>query len=151
MLIGDSSRTQTKSGEPMKTRTMALASTLALCALAAEATDIGVSVSINQPGAYGRIDIGNAPPPVVIYPQPVVITQPAVVVRHQPVYMKVPRGHEKNWRKHCHRYDACGVPVYFVKYDEPRRHGDRDRKHHHRHDHDHDHDHGHRHGHKHPD
>lgn len=135
----------------MKTRTMILAASLALCAFAANATDVGVSVSVNQPGVYGRIDIGNAPPPMVIYPQPVVITQPAVVVHQRPIYMRVPPGHEKNWGKHCHRYDACGVPVYFVKYDDS--HGHRDHHHRkHRHDHDddrdHDHDHGHGHGHK---
>ncbi len=139
----------------MKTRTMALATTLALCAFAAKATDVGVSVSVNQPGVYGRIDIGNAPPPMVIYPQPMVISRPAVVVQQRPVYMRVPPGHEKNWGKHCHRYDACGVPVYFVKYDD--RHDHRDHKHRHDRDHDHDHHHdhdrghGHGHGHKHRD
>jgi hypothetical protein len=29
--------------------------------------------------------------------------------------MHVPPGHARNWRKHCSRYQACGVPVYFVK------------------------------------
>jgi hypothetical protein len=33
----------------------------------------------------------------------------------QPVYLWVPPGHQKNWRKHCYRYNACGVPVYFVQ------------------------------------
>ena len=46
---------------------------LAASALPALAADVGVSVSVGQPGFYGRIDIGNAPPPVLIYPQPVVI------------------------------------------------------------------------------
>jgi hypothetical protein len=40
-----------------------------------------------------------------------------VVMQPEPVYMWVPPGHRKNWRKHCARYDACGVPVYFVKED----------------------------------
>ena len=27
----------------------------------------------------------------------------------------VPPGHARNWRKHCHKYDACGRPAYFVQ------------------------------------
>ena len=83
---------------------------------AAQATDVGVSVTVSQPGVYGRIDIGHTPPPV-IYPQPIIIARPVHVVP-QPVYMHVPPGHAKNWRKHCHKYDACGTPVYFVKVDD---------------------------------
>ena len=37
------------------------------------------------------------------------------IVVYQPVYLRVPPGHEKNWRKHCQRYNACGRPVYFVQ------------------------------------
>jgi len=89
---------------------------LALVGLAAPAfaqTSVGVSVGINQPGVYGRIDIGNMPPPPVILPQPVIIT-PAPVHR-APAYLYVPPGHQKNWAKHCGRYNACGQPVYFVQ------------------------------------
>ncbi len=88
----------------------------------AAATDVGVSVQISQPGVYGRIDIGRFPQPQVVVAQPVIITRPVVVVQQalpppppQPVYMWVPPGHQKNWRKHCSRYGACGVPVYFVQ------------------------------------
>jgi len=54
-----------------------------------------------------------------------------VVMQPEPVYMWVPPGHRKNWRKHCGQYHACGVPVYFVQdqwYDQNvRKHGhDRD-------------------------
>jgi hypothetical protein len=92
-----------------------------LAATPAIAADVGVSVSVGQPGFYGRIDIGNAPPPVLIYPQPVVI-QPVRVVQPvavpvQPIYLHVPPGHAKKWGKHCHKYDACSRPVYFVKDD----------------------------------
>jgi len=31
------------------------------------------------------------------------------------MYLHVPRGHAKNWRKHCRQYGACGTPVYFVQ------------------------------------
>lgn len=72
------------------------------------------------PGVYGRINIGNTPPPL-LYPQPVVVYQPAMALPRSPIYLYVPPGHAKNWRKHCARYNACQQPVYFVK--EPPRRG----------------------------
>lgn len=92
---------------------------LALLAAPAFATDVGVSVSVSQPGVYGRIDIGKFPQPQVVVAEPVIIARPRVVVAQpvQPVYMWVPPGHQKNWGKHCHRYGACGTPVYFVQED----------------------------------
>jgi hypothetical protein len=80
----------------------------------AHATDVGVSIQVGQPGFYGRIDIGNTPPPVVVA-QPVWVQRRPVNVA--PVYMRIPPGHQKHWAKHCARYDACGVPVYFVRED----------------------------------
>ena len=81
------------------------------------AADVGVSVSVNQPGFFGRIDINQPPPPAaLILPQPVLIAPPPVqVVRPAPVYLRVPPGHEKKWGKHCAKYNACGVPVYFIR------------------------------------
>ena len=99
----------------------------------AHASDVRVGVTVSgeiRPGVYGRVDIGNQPPPVV-YTQPVIITQPARAVAATPVYMHVPPGHAKNWRKHCHKYNACGEPVYFVKseeYESGHRHG-KEKKH----------------------
>lgn len=93
---------------------------LAACAasLPALATDVGVSVHVNQPGLYGRIDIGNVPqPPVLVYPQPVIVQQTPVAVHQAPIYMHVPPGHAKNWGKHCGKYNACGQRVYFVRED----------------------------------
>jgi hypothetical protein len=78
------------------------------------ADDVGVSVSIGQPGFYGRIDIGNYPQPQLVYPTPVIIQPMPMGVAPQPIYLRVPLGHRKNWRKHCQRYGACGQPVYFV-------------------------------------
>lgn len=77
------------------------------------ATDVGVSVSIGQPGFYGRIDIGNYPPPRVIYRRPVIVER--MPVQREPIYLRVPPGHAKHWRRHCREYDACGEPVYFVQ------------------------------------
>ena len=136
----------------------------ALAALAAGAVgsavaqpQVGVSVSINQPGVYGRVTIGDVRPTLVL-PQPVVISQPSVVVRRSPVYLYVPAEHQQNWRRYCGRYAACGQPVYFVReswvrqrYEhehpgwERRRHGGWD-KHHGKHDRD-DRGHGQGHGH----
>ena len=67
------------------------------------------------PGVYGRIDIGNAPPPTVIYAQPIIIQQVPQRVRQPPLYLHVPPGHAKKWSKHCASYNACGRPVYFVR------------------------------------
>lgn len=78
------------------------------------ADDVGVSVSIGQPGFYGRIDIGNYPQPQLVYTAPVIIQPMPMGVAPQPIYLRVPPGHRKNWRKHCQRYGACGQPVYFV-------------------------------------
>jgi hypothetical protein len=91
-----------------------LAAVLAAAAVPAFA-QVGVSVNIGEPGFYGQIDIGGAPPPQVLYPQPVVIQQG--VVGGEPVYLHVPAGYAKHWRKHCAAYNACGRPVYFVRDD----------------------------------
>lgn len=90
----------------------------------AQAAEPYVNVTVGgvlSPGVYGRIDIGNAPPPPVYSPQPIIITRPVVVVNQpvvvqpaQPVYLYVPPGHQKKWDKHCAKYNACGQPVYFV-------------------------------------
>ena len=78
--------------------------------------DVGVSVQISQPGVYGRIDIGRFPQPQVVVAQPVIVQQP-VAEPPPPVYMWVPPGHRKHWRRYCAQYQACGVPVYFVRDD----------------------------------
>lgn len=74
-----------------------------------------VSVSVGEPGFYGRIDIGGYSQPRVIYGQPVVVERYA---RHrEPVYLHVPVYQTRNWNRYCGQYDACGVPVYFVQDD----------------------------------
>jgi hypothetical protein len=88
--------------------------------IASPAFAFGPNVSVTVqgalvPGVYGRIDLGNATPPPLIYAQPVIIQQPAVLVQQQPLYLHVPPGHAKKWSKHCGAYNACGHPVYFVR------------------------------------
>ncbi|MGE0115870.1 MAG: hypothetical protein AB7T07_13430 [Steroidobacteraceae bacterium] len=94
---------------------------LSLCggfASLAQAADLNVGVVISgeiHPGVYGRVELGNYPPPPLLYAQPVVIV-PERHHRHlEPVYLHVPPGHAKNWRRYCGRYDACSRPVYFVR------------------------------------
>jgi hypothetical protein len=96
----------------------ALTTSVAFSAAQAASPQVGVSVSINQPGFYGRVDIGDQQP-VVIYPQPVIIQQSPVGMRQRPIYLRVPPGHSRNWSRYCSHYRACGQPVYFVR-DMPR-------------------------------
>jgi hypothetical protein len=99
-------------------RKVALLSALLLSS-AAQAADVHVIVSGEvRPGLYGRVEVGHAPPPPVVYEQPVVIVRQPRYVPVQPIYMHVPPGHAKHWEKHCREYDACGRPVYFVKSEE---------------------------------
>lgn len=86
-----------------------------LVAAPAFAGDVGVSVSVGQPGFYGRIDIGGMPPPRLVYEEPMLVTPaPRGVVVEDPIYLRVPPGHAKHWREHCIQYNACGRRVYFV-------------------------------------
>jgi len=127
-----------------------LALSLAGLGQTAQASDIGVSVSVGQPGFYGRIDLGSAgPAPRLIYNEPVWVQgrphHHRARVRVDPWYLYVPPGHARHWARHCGDYGACGRPVYFVQegwYREvygPRRGGDEGLRH----------GHGHRHGHHH--
>lgn len=135
---------------PSLTRWLAPA-LLGLSALSAHAGDVGVSIGFSQPGVYGRVDIGRYPQPVLVAPQPVYVGRP---VYREPVYLWVPPGHRRDWRRHCGHYGACGAPVYFVqdgwyrqhvivRRDDGWRREDRHRHHHHHH-----HDRGHGHGHR---
>ena len=81
----------------------------------AAAADVGVSISIGQPGFYGQIDIGSYPRPALIYAEPMIIDVVPVGVVRQPMYLRVPPGHAKKWGSYCRQYSACGHPVYFVQ------------------------------------
>lgn len=92
---------------------------LILCAALAAASfpalaQTNVSISVGQPGFYGRIDIGDFGPPPVYVAQPIIVER-YERVRARPVYLRVPPGHRKNWSKHCRKYGACGQPVLFVQ------------------------------------
>jgi hypothetical protein len=90
-----------------------LAALAAFTSLAAFAADVGVSISVGEPGFYGRIDIGDLPHPTLVFRQPLII-KPVVGVVHAPIYLHVPPGHANDWAKHCSKYNACGERVFFV-------------------------------------
>jgi hypothetical protein len=96
-------------------KTLMIVASLFALATPAMAVDVGVSINIGQPNFYGRIDIDNFPQPRVIYQQPIIVERPRHDIGQRPIYLRVPPGHQKNWSKHCRRYDACGQRVYFVQ------------------------------------
>ena len=98
-------------------KNLLLAAALSAVAVPALAGDVAVSVRIGEPGFYGQIDIGNVPQPQVVYVRPVVIERVVEYADAAPIYLHVPPGHEKHWKKHCREYNACGRPVYFVRHD----------------------------------
>lgn len=100
------------------------------------AGDLGIHVMLSgevAPGVYGQVQLGNNRPPPLVYAQPMLIEPQAAPP--PPVYLHVPPGHAKNWRKHCREYNACNRPVYFIRSEEY------EPAYQHRHEHDHDHDH----------
>lgn len=80
------------------------------------AAQTNVSVSIGQPGFYGRVDIGDYAAPQLVVAQPVIIERQVRYVA-EPVYLRVPPHQRRNWARYCYRYEACGRPVYFVRDD----------------------------------
>jgi hypothetical protein len=88
-------------------------------ALCTQASDVNVGVTISgeiQPGVYGQVNIGTTPNYPLVYAQPMVIAAPPTYgVPVQAVYLHVPPGHAKHWNKHCHKYNACARPVYFIR------------------------------------
>ena len=71
-----------------------------------------------RPGVYGRIVVkAKAPPPPVIYPQPVIASQALVPPGVRPVYLYVSPGQVRHWKRSCARWKACDEPVLFVRVD----------------------------------
>lgn len=94
------------------------------------------------PGVYGQVQIGNESPPPLVNAQPILIELQSAPA--PPVYLHVPPGHARNWRKHCREYNACNRMVYFVRskeyelgYVRGNNEHDHDRSHHGDEDHDH--------------
>ncbi len=131
-----------------------IVSALAGAATCAQAQNVSVNAVITGevvPGVYGQVVLGNRPPPPVLYQQPMVVQPVMGAPPGEPLYLHVPPGHAKNWRKHCHEYHACDRPVYFVRsaeyepgFDRARWEREHGHEHHDRghHDEDRDHDRG---------
>ena len=88
---------------------------LGACA-AQSAAAADVSISINQPGVYGRVNIGEPVPQAAwVNASPMVITQSPMAAQRQPIYLYVPPAQSSNWSRYCGRYGACAQPVIFVQ------------------------------------
>jgi hypothetical protein len=93
-----------------------LAVLISIIAASLQANNLGISIHMGQPGFYGQINLGdNYPRPQLIYPDPILAMPPTIAIQQQPIYLYVPPGHAKKWNKHCHRYNACNQPVYFIQ------------------------------------
>jgi hypothetical protein len=97
----------------MKSKTILRLCAFALLAGAACAAQAqtAVSLSVGSPGFYGAIDVGDAPPPTLVYQQPMAI---GVVTVADPLYLYVPPDQYANWGTYCGYYDACNRRVFFV-------------------------------------
>lgn len=85
---------------------------LALASLGATAQ---VTVTIGQPGFYGRVDMGSYAPAPQVYGPPVLAS--GRYDNGAPVYLRAPLSHRRNWSRYCQRYGACGQRVLFVRDD----------------------------------
>jgi hypothetical protein len=95
---------------------LALLTLAAVALLPAQAvTNVGISIGINAPGQYGRIDINNYPQPVLINQQAVIYAPSRVADYQRPIYLYVPPLQQTQWGRYCGRYSACGQPVHFVR------------------------------------
>jgi hypothetical protein len=101
----------------MKRLLTAIALAAASITAPAFAAEVGVSIIVGEPGFYGQLDIGGYGRPPVIYSRPITITKSRYGSSREPLYLRVPQGHSRDWKRYCGRYDACGRPVYFVRDD----------------------------------
>lgn len=109
-------------GARFRTAAALLALACGLGTGAAQAQDVYINGTVGgavAPGVYGQITFGSRHPPPVLYAQPMLIQRGPIA--EPPLYLYVPPGHSKNWRRYCGRYNACGRPVYFVQVNERNR------------------------------
>lgn len=100
----------------MKKRILLLAGLVMLMpgVRAARAADLGFSITVGQPGFFGLINVGGYPAPEVIYGRPI-LAEPDYGYPGPPIYLHVPPGWARHWRRHCAEFRACHRPVYFVR------------------------------------
>jgi hypothetical protein len=70
-----------------------------------------------RPGIYGRIEVRGPTPPPVIYSHPVMASRTRIPKGAKPVYLYVPPGQVRKWKKSCAKWSACDQPVLFVRVD----------------------------------
>lgn len=100
----------------MKKTTLLLVGLVMLApgAVTAQAAGVGFSITVGQPGFFGRINVRGYPVPEVIYGRPM-LAEPDYGYPGSPIYLHVPRGWASHWRRHCAEFRACYRPVYFVR------------------------------------
>ena len=101
----------------MKQLLTAMALAAAWMSAPALAADVDVSINVGEPGFYGQIDVGNYGRPALVNARPVTVARDRSGGSREPMYLRVPADHSRNWKRYCSRYDACGRPVYFVRDD----------------------------------
>lgn len=79
--------------------------------------DVGALGGLGEPGFFGQIDIRRNTKPQVVFPEPVVVQHADGSSTVEPVYLRVPADHAKEWPKYCEKYKACDKRVYFVDDD----------------------------------
>jgi hypothetical protein len=100
-------------------RLVSIVSVLLVSTGMCRAGDLSVNVLVSgqvAPGVYGRVQLGNERPPPLVYAQPMLVE--AIPAPPPPIYLHVPPGHARHWRKHCREYNACNRPVYFIRSEE---------------------------------
>ncbi len=81
-----------------------------------------LSLQLGQPGYYGPINVGRLALPPVVDPLPLIV-RPArgqdrwPSMSNKPIYLRVPPNHSRDWGRYCGLYQACRVPVLFVRDD----------------------------------
>lgn len=82
-----------------------------------------LTLQLGQPGYFGPINLGNQPPPPVIGYGPIIVRPDSrgrerwIQAGNQPLYLRVPMNQVRNWGRYCGLYQACNVPVQFVRDD----------------------------------
>ena len=71
------------------------------------------TINLSPRFSSGPPNCGVPPPPPLLFPGPMMPQRPRV--SRPPLYLRVPPGHARDWRRYCHRYGACGERVYFVQ------------------------------------
>lgn len=120
MQYDPTTRSNSRQGKARMTLAAALLATFAWVGAAQAQPYVNLTVGGQfSPGVFGQVQVGNAPPPPVYNPQPIIVGN---VIQGAPViYMHVPEHEQRRWHEYCGRYNACGRPVHFVRVEDNNR------------------------------